>query len=101
MATQPDTSEWKSVEHALNYLAVQDQVPHRTEGEATLVELLPGAVTRTLDLGTGDGRLLALVLAVRPHATATGLDMSPTMLETARRRFVDDTRVQILEHDLN
>jgi tRNA (cmo5U34)-methyltransferase len=98
---RPDTSEWSSVEHALGYLAKQDQVPHRAEGEATLLEYLPVAVRRVLDLGTGDGRLLAFVLASRPDAEAIGLDMSPPMLKEARRRFDGDERVRILEHDLN
>jgi SAM-dependent methyltransferase len=96
-----DTSEWASAEHALGYLAKQDQVPHRSEGEATLLEFLPTTMGRFLDLGTGDGRLLALVLAARSGASAIGLDMSPPMLEAARRRFAGDPRVQILDHDLN
>lgn len=98
---RPDTSEWSSPEHALAYLAKQDQLPHRTEGEATLLEALPSTVTRFLDLGTGDGRLLALVLAARASAQAIGIDMSPPMLEVARSRFRDDDRVEILTHDLN
>lgn len=98
---KPDLSEWSSPEHALKYLASQDQVPHRTEGEATLLEFLPVRLARCLDLGTGDGRLLALVLAARPDASAIGLDMSPPMLEAARRRFAGDGRVRIIEHDLN
>jgi 2-polyprenyl-3-methyl-5-hydroxy-6-metoxy-1,4-benzoquinol methylase len=98
---KPDTSEWSSVEHALGYLARQHQVPHRAEVEATLLESLPKAVGRILDLGTGDGRLLALVLASRPDVQAIGLDVSPPMLSAARRRFKGDRRVQILDHDLN
>jgi len=98
---KPDTSEWASSEHAQSYLAKQDQVPHRTEGEATLLEHLPPVVNRVVDLGTGDGRLLSLVLAANPEAHAIGLDMSPPMLEAARSRFAGDTRVQIRAHDLN
>jgi tRNA (cmo5U34)-methyltransferase len=97
----PDTAEWSSAEHALGYLARQDQVPHRGEGEATLLESLPGRVKRILDLGTGDGRLCALVLNTRPGATAVAIDMSPPMLDAARRRFIDDRRVQVIDHDLN
>lgn len=98
---KPDTSEWSSPEHALAYLAKQDQLPHRVEGEGTLLEALPSIVSRFLDLGTGDGRLLALVLDARPSARAIGIDMSPPMLEAARSRFSDDNRVEILAHDLN
>jgi len=97
----PDTAEWSSAEHALGYLAHQDQVPHRDEGEGTLLESLPPRVERILDLGTGDGRLCALVLAARPDATAVAIDMSPPMLEAARRRFLDDGRVEVVDHDLN
>ena len=53
--------EWKSVEHALSYLSREDAIPHRTEGEAALIEQLPENFRRLLDLGTGDGRLLGLV----------------------------------------
>ncbi len=95
-------TEWASRDHALGYLAKQDQVPHRSEGEATLLEALPQNVNRFLDLGTGDGRLIALVFGARPHATeAIGLDMSPPMLEAAARRFASDKRVRIWPHDLN
>ena len=96
-----DTTEWSSVEHAHGYLARQDEVPHRAEGESTLLEFLPRDLTRFLDLGTGDGRLLALVLSAQPMATAVGIDMSPPMLTAARQRFADDPKVEVLDHDLN
>ena len=47
----------------------------------------PESVARVLDLGTGDGRTLALVLRERPGATGIGLDMSPPMLAAARQRY--------------
>jgi trans-aconitate methyltransferase len=59
-------SEWTTVEHALYYLSRADAIPHRTEGEAALVEQLPANVRRVLDLGAGDGRLLALVKLAWP-----------------------------------
>ncbi len=49
-----------------------------------LVELLPATVERVLDLGTGDGNTLALVLAARPQATGVGLDFGEEMLRRAR-----------------
>jgi SAM-dependent methyltransferase len=96
----PMASEWQSVEHALGYLRRADKLPRRTEGEAALLEEIPAMVRRVLDLGAGDGRLLALVLTARPDATGVALDFSPTMLEQARRRFAGDERVRVVEHDL-
>ena len=93
--------EWKSVEHALEYLSRADSIPHRTEGEAALIEQLPESVSRVLDLGTGDGRLLGLVTFYRPEATGVALDFSPTMLDKARERFAGDGSVRVVEHDLN
>jgi SAM-dependent methyltransferase len=94
-------NRWPDVEHALAYLARADSVPHRTEGEAALLEFLPTAPTRVLDLGTGDGRLLALVRTARPGLSGVALDFSPPMLDRVRARFADDRDVEVVEHDLD
>jgi tRNA (cmo5U34)-methyltransferase len=94
-------NEWASADHALAYLARADRIPHRTEGEAVLLEVVPTTVTRILDLGTGAGRLLALLKIDRPHASAVALDFSPVMLQAARERFKDNPEVAVVDHDLD
>lgn len=99
MTTRPDVNLWPTAEHALEYLRRADSIPHRVEGEATLLEFVPPEADRILDLGSGGGRLLALVKAARPGAQFVGLDFSPTMLEALRRLFAADSRVTIVSHD--
>src|ERR1051325_12023439 len=101
MSAASNLNEYATAEHALKYLALADRVPHRAEGEAVLLEFVPKTARRILDLGTGDGRLLALLRIDRRDAEAVALDFSPTMLEAAARRFKDDPRVRIVEHNLD
>ena len=93
-------NEWRNAEHVLGYLARADRIPHRTEGEAVLLDFVPLSARRILDLGTGDGRLLALVLIDRPHAQGIALDFSPSMLAAAHSRFSGNDRVRVVEHNL-
>ena len=92
--------EWASAEHASAYLERADRVPHRAVGEATLIDELPDNVRRILDLGSGDGRLLHLVLAARPGAEGIAVDFSPHMLDQLRARFGEHPAVRIVAHDL-
>jgi SAM-dependent methyltransferase len=94
-------AEWSTAEHALAYLAHADRIPHRTEGEAVLLDFVPRDTRRILDLGAGDGRLLALLKIDRPAAQAVALDFSLAMLEAARKRFAGDTAVAVVEHNLD
>ncbi len=98
--TGPVTNEWASAEHAEAYLERADRLPHRSEGEAALQEILPANLGRVLDLGTGDGRLLAIVRRHCRTAECVALDFSATMLAAARDRFGNDPTVSIVEHDL-
>jgi ubiquinone/menaquinone biosynthesis C-methylase UbiE len=94
-------SLWTSSAHARDYLDRADSISHRTEGESALLEFVPPAARRVLDLGTGDGRLLALVKERHPDTEAVAVDFSPTMLEAARGRFGGDSRVSVVEHNLD
>jgi tRNA (cmo5U34)-methyltransferase len=92
---------WTSPEHARDYLERADQISHRSEGESVLLEFVARGARKILDLGTGDGRLLAIVLRVRPDANAVALDFSPAMLDSARKRFESDSRVEVIAHNLD
>jgi SAM-dependent methyltransferase len=92
---------WSDPAKVDEYVDRVGRLAPRLAGEAALVELLPGAPGRILDLGCGDGRLTALVLEARPgvHA-AVALDSSPAMLDRARERFRHEPRVEVVEGDL-
>jgi tRNA (cmo5U34)-methyltransferase len=60
------------------YDRLQEAVAAATEGIT---------VSRVLDLGTGTGLTLAVVLARHPGARAVGIDESAAMLEVARAHF--------------
>ena len=95
------SSTWKDHDKAHEYVSRVGRLAARAAGEAELVAALPESVGRFLDLGTGDGRLLDVVLSARPEATeAVGLDNSPPMLDLARSRFEADGRVTVIEHDM-
>ncbi len=94
-------NRWTDSGWAERYLADRGKIPHRLEAYASLVEMLPPKVERVLDLGTGDGCTLALVIENRPFARGFGLDFNPAMLHEARTTFADNDRVAIVEHDLD
>ncbi len=95
------TNEWTNPEHAAAYLARMNDIPHRSEGEATLLAEIPVEAKRVLDLGCGNGHLLSLVLSQHTEATGVGLDFSPMMLEKARSRFASTERVSLIEHNMD
>jgi len=92
---------WDQTNHALEYLERADSLPHRTEGESALIEFIPQTTRRILDLGTGDGRLLALVKREHPNTEAVAIDFSPAMVEAAKNRFAGDSSVAVVPHNLD
>jgi SAM-dependent methyltransferase len=66
-----------------------------------LVEhLIHGEVNRVLDLGSGDGHMIALLRERWPDAAAIGLDLSPALVDAAQRRFGGAEEVRVEAHDL-
>jgi SAM-dependent methyltransferase len=104
-ATKP-VNLWISTDHARDYLERADSISHRGEGESALLEFIPADTRRILDLGTGDGRLLALVreeLARRenPDTHEVAVDFSPAMLDAVRKRFAGDSSVSVVAHNMD
>lgn len=94
-------AEWQTEDRVQHYLGRADDFPHRAEGEVVVRELVPPGARRILDLGTGDGRMLALLGEGRPEMEGIGLDFSEPMMAAARERFAGDERITLVEHDLN
>jgi ubiquinone/menaquinone biosynthesis C-methylase UbiE len=106
MTASKSVNLWTSNEHARDYLERADSISHRGEGELALLEFIPQSTRRVLDLGTGDGRLLALVRAelVRrehPDTEAVAVDFSPAMLDAARKRFAGESSVSVVAHNMD
>jgi tRNA (cmo5U34)-methyltransferase len=90
--------EWSDPGRVAEYLS--REIPHRLTAEQMLLEALPSRVGRFLDLGTGDGRMVALVRSRHPEARAVGLDASEPMLARAADRFAADPLVELQAHEL-
>jgi tRNA (cmo5U34)-methyltransferase len=90
--------EWSDPSRVTEYLS--REIPHRDVAEAMLLETLPGRIERFFDLGTGDGRLAALIRDRYPHASGVAVDASAPMLARAAERFKTDSAVELVSHDL-
>jgi ubiquinone/menaquinone biosynthesis C-methylase UbiE len=101
MDTTKPVNLWSSAEHARDYLERADSISHRGEGESALLEFIPPEARSVLDLGTGDGRLLALVRKAHPGTEAAAVDFSPPMLEAAGKRFAGESSVRVTAHNLD
>jgi cyclopropane fatty-acyl-phospholipid synthase-like methyltransferase len=96
---------WKRPDVAARFLNEQSlSIPDRPRQLEVLLRVLGSRsrpLGRVLDLGTGDGLLLATVLDAFPEATGVALDFSQLMLEQARQRLTPfGARVRIVEADL-
>ena len=93
--------EWSEPAHVAHYLESTRDRDWAVTIDDALLEHIPDGARRVLDLGTGDGRLLALLLEGHTERTGVGLDASDLMLEGAERRFARDERVELVRHDLD
>jgi SAM-dependent methyltransferase len=55
---------------------------------------------RVLDLGTGDGHMLATIRCRHPGVDCVGTDISPFLLDAARRRLGERTGVRLVNHSM-
>jgi len=95
------TGSWSEDRLVDRYLDRIGGLAPRAAGEDVLVSLLPDHPRTVLDLGCGDGRLAALVLAARPSVEhVVAVDSSPPMLRHAQERFGDENRVEVRAWDL-
>lgn len=97
---------WKQPEVARAFVTDRAQrLPDRARQLDVLLRLLRAAerpIRRVLDLGAGDGILLAAVLDAFPDATGVALDYSAPMLAQARARLAPfGARATVIEADLS
>jgi len=81
---------WKQGDVAAAFLNERSvMIPDRLRQLEVMLRLLHAApaLRRVLDIGCGDGFLLATVLESFPDASGIGVDFSPPMLEQARTRL--------------
>jgi len=90
-----ETNEWASREHAEAFLERRERLPKIDVAYAELRAIVPTNPRRVLDLGCGDGKVMAML-----GGSGVAVDFSPAMLERARDRFQADD-VEVVEHNLN
>jgi tRNA (cmo5U34)-methyltransferase len=93
--------EWLELDRVEAWPSRRERLPHAPGAERLLVDhLIPRRLSRILDLGTGEGHLLAAIARHRPGVHAVGLDLSPAMVAAARDRFTAGDHVEFGVHDL-
>lgn len=58
------------------------------------------SASRVIDAGCGTGRLLALAARRWPKAFHAGIDIAPGMIRQARKRFLNNKAIQLIESDI-
>ncbi len=96
---------WKDRDVAEAFLTERSTVipdrPRQLEVLLRVLRLFCPQPRRILDVGTGDGLLLATFLEAFPDASGVGVDFSPLMLEQARQRLAKcNPRATTVEADL-
>ena len=76
-------------------------LPHEQWGIRTIAALDLQPTETLLDAGCGTGRDAQLALEQLPNGSLVCVDQSTTMLDQCRSRFGQDSRVRILEGDLD
>lgn len=76
-------------------------LPHEQWGRRTIEALDLQPAETLLDAGCGTGRDAQLALEQLPKGSLVCVDQSTTMLDQCRSRFGQDSRVRILEGDLD
>jgi ubiquinone/menaquinone biosynthesis C-methylase UbiE len=99
--TAESVNLWSQADHARDYLERSARKAWRETAYSHLMEIVPPAPRRVLDLGCGDGEVISRIVAARPGAEGIACDFSPEMLGRARRRFVGSATVTVVEHDLD
>jgi tRNA (cmo5U34)-methyltransferase len=98
------TGEWTDAERAQRWIERRDEISGSRQEVASVVfqDVIAGRrLSRILDLGTGDGRVIAGLRLAFGQVEAVGLDLSEPMIEKARERFADDPLLRMIQHDLN
>ena len=96
-----DPSKWLTPRRVHDYLKRMDKIPHRNEGESTLIEFVPHNAKTVLDLGTGNGRLIKLIKHKIPNSRFVALDFSSYMINNLRSELNQDSSILIFQHDMN
>ena len=92
---------WSNADHATEVLARRSTFPWRDTAYEHLMEWIPDAARRVLDLGCGDGLVAGRVFDARPGVEVVACDFSAAMLTRARERFSATPRVTVVEHNLD